>query len=475
MRICHAGLFAGLLVVPHANAAICTWIGGAANGSWASAANWNNCGGAHATPTDTDALVFPSAAPARTSHNNIDLLDLLSLKLNQPDQFIDGFAITLSQGISANTPSSAASGPAVHLDITLLAPQTFKNIGNWPLLIGGIVNLNGNLLTIDGTYNINLSDTITGSGGITKLGAGVLFLEGPGNDYTGITRIDDGVVSYFATSGLGAIGAGNGTIVASGANLSLMFADTSEHLTLSGIGYPGTGGALASYSDRRADGDIVLAADTAIAANDNGAGNTLAIGGVISGAFTLTKTGDGILRLGNINTYGSSIVSTGTLEVAGAVSAVTVASGATLAGTGMSKKITLQAGGILAPGARGDDLTGEFDATSLSWAAGGNLDFQLGPDAAHADRLVLSGALTKTGLTPHRFTFGDGATPPRTGTAYTLLTFASTIFTVSDFDFVYVGTGPGSSMSGGTFTQSATQLVFTPGVVHSDLIFRNGF
>ena len=80
---------------------------------------------------------------------------------------------------------------------------------------------------------------------------------------------------------------------------------------------------------------IDLSAATTVTVDNSAA--TLVLGGVISGAFGLTKAGGGTLDLTADNTYtGATAVNSGTLLVDGnqGGSAVTVDSGATLGGIG---------------------------------------------------------------------------------------------------------------------------------------------
>ena len=60
------------------------------------------------------------------------------------------------------------------------------------------------------------------------------------------------------------------------------------------------------------------------------------------------------------------------------------------------------------------------------------------------------------------------------GVTYSLVAFPSTDFSVGDFSFSYLGTGPGASMDG-VFDLTGTELRFTPNAVVSDLILRDGY
>jgi autotransporter-associated beta strand protein len=141
----------------------------------------------------------------------------------------------------------------------------------------------------------------------------------------------------------------------------------------------------------------------------------------LNGAGGLIKTGAGTWKLTGA-TYtltGPTIVSEGALLVQGTISnsAVTVASGATLGGSGtLAKPVTVQAGGALAPG---DNAVGTLTASGgLTLNAGGRLAFEIG---STADQIAVSGAYTApasgsvridiTGLAG----FGEGSYPLITG------------------------------------------------------------
>ncbi len=87
---------------------------------------------------------------------------------------------------------------------------------------------------------------------------------------------------------------------------------------------------------------------------DTATGN-LTIGGAISGAGGIAKSGDYTLTLSGANTYsGNTTVSDGTLLISGSIGsgAVSVASGATLGGAGtIGGNVTVQSDATLAPGA----------------------------------------------------------------------------------------------------------------------------
>jgi fibronectin-binding autotransporter adhesin len=102
-------------------------------------------------------------------------------------------------------------------------------------------------------------------------------------------------------------------------------------------------------------------------------------GGAVSGTGGLTKAGTGALTLSGTNTYtGATRVNAGTFFVNGSLAntAVTVASGATLGGSGrIGGLTTLSAGGILSPGNSPGTLT---FTQGLTLNTGSILNFELG-------------------------------------------------------------------------------------------------
>src|SRR5262249_53992468 len=115
---------------------------------------------------------------------------------------------------------------------------------------------------------------LTGSGGLTKIGSGMLTLGGGGvNDYTGQTQVLGGVLDVNKSSALGAGGAlGNGTTVSAGASLWLDFGSfgtiATEQLSLNGdgvnIGGVQTGALRNSNGANQWGGNVTLASASSI-------------------------------------------------------------------------------------------------------------------------------------------------------------------------------------------------------------------
>jgi autotransporter-associated beta strand protein len=160
--------------------------------------------------------------------------------------------------------------------------------------------------------------------------------------------------------------------------------------------------------------------------------------GVISGAGKLTTAG--AVTLSGSSTYsGGTTISSGTTLVNNTSGSglgtgpVTVNNGAILGGRGaIGGAVTLNSGSVIEPGAALPGIAGtKLHASSLIFNGGGTLEFQIG---ATTDQILLSGALTKG--TAGAFTlyiFDDGIVSGN----YTLMTFASTTFSLSDFNVVF--------------------------------------
>lgn len=157
--------------------------------------------------------------------------------------------------------------------------------------------------------NFNYSVDQGGGRSLTKLGANTLTLSG-NNSYTGGTFLNAGVLAVNSNSSLG-----NSTGV-------LTFTANSTLRTTASI---------ATTRNYAISSGVTGTIDTEA--------NTLTHNGVISGLGGLAKVGSGTLSISGNNTYtGATNVSAGTLlingNMSGATGAVTVASGATLGGSG---------------------------------------------------------------------------------------------------------------------------------------------
>jgi len=119
---------------------------------------------------------------------------------------------------------------------------------------------------------------------------------------------------------------------------------------------------------------------------------------------------------------------------------VVIDSGATIGGNGsVSGAMTLHSGGTVMPGTNSIGTAGTaFHGSSLLWNGDAKLELQIG---STADELLLSGALTKGAAGTFTIEIDDAGIVAGN---YTLATFASTTFSLSDFNLVlpanYTGT-----------------------------------
>ena len=219
---------------------------------------------------------------------------------------------------------------------------------------GGTIDTNGN--------NILVSTAITGSGGLTKAGTGILTVSGA-NSYMGGTTINAGTLRLATGASLpttGALTVNGGTLDFNGNNVTI--------------------GSLAG-----AGGTLSLGASTLTVAE---AGSTT-FAGTLTGTGGVTKTGSGTLNLTGANTYtGPTLVSGGRLAVNGSITSnVTVGSGGNLGGAGTITG-TVSNSGTLAPGNSIGTLTVNGSYTQ---AAGSTYQVETN-SAGQADRINVTGA-----------------------------------------------------------------------------------
>ncbi|SHJ24906.1 autotransporter-associated beta strand repeat-containing protein [Bradyrhizobium lablabi] len=230
---------------------------------------------------------------------------------------------------------------------------------------GATFDTNGN--------NITLGSSLSGTGGLTKTGAGVLTLSGSSN-YAGATNVNAGTLQAGASN---AFASNSAFTVASGATLALN-------------NFSQTIGSLAGA------GAVTLGSATLTTGGD---GTSTTFSGTISGTGALTKTGTGVLTLsGSSNYAGATNVNAGTLQVDGSInnsSSVTVNSGGTLTGIGTVDPITvtIASGGTLAPGTPGVPGTSITIAGNLAFQSGALYLVQINPTTSTSANVTGTAAL----------------------------------------------------------------------------------
>ncbi|HLX63441.1 MAG TPA: autotransporter-associated beta strand repeat-containing protein [Planctomycetota bacterium] len=326
--------------------------------------------------------------------------------------------------LTVNGGTLAVLSPIASTAATTVANGATLQISNGGSLGGA--GTSGNLsattaITDNGTLvfahndSITIGNAITGTGGVTQLGTGMLTLTGS-NSYSGTTSINAGILSIAASNNIGDASATN-TISIANATLQ----------------------STANTLDLGANRSVALG--TGGATFDVATGNTLTISGPLTGSTNLSKINPGTLALAGASpSYsGTILVTAGTLAANASMpaAAVTLFSGTTLTGTGPTGPMTVNANATLAPGTTG--------AGTLSTAAfsitNGMLNFDLGDASVPAsnDLIAVTGDLALNGGTVNvNGLSGFG------GPTYTLFTYTGNLtsqnLSVGTMPIGYVGT-----------------------------------
>jgi rhamnogalacturonan endolyase len=287
----------------------------------------------------------------------------------------------------------------------------------------GAMSVEGGKIIVTGVLTVGNQATASRGGGLRVTGGslvstdtvrGLVLSRVSGSNANNVaTASFTGGSATFEKISLGydsSVNAGSATVTLNGGVLYLgsggIIKNGASGMTTTITLSSGTLGAKDTWTTTHA---IALSGHTTLRAADAaGDPHDITLSGALSGSGTITKTGAGVLILAAANTAtGPVTVSEGTLTITGSLAssdsgAVTVASGATLAGTGaINRPVVLQPGAGLA----------------------------LAPSAPLT---ISSGrALTKTGAAQVPLSIVGGI--PTTPGTYTLATFGSTGLTAADF------------------------------------------
>jgi fibronectin-binding autotransporter adhesin len=241
-------------------------------------------------------------------------------------------------------------------------------------------------LTIDGSVSTSISLSFSIAGTITHASSGTLTLmspSSPSSNHNGPLQILAGTVR---TGSAGVLQTSTAMTLANAAGVTFDLNNFSQ--------------TIGSLTGGGATGGIVTLGSATLTLSGT---TTATFDGLISGTGGLTKTGTGVQTLAGANTYsGATAVNAGTLLVNGAQAAatgpVTVASGATLGGTGTIGQAistaTVAAGGTIRGGAAGTVGTLTVGgnlilATSSTLAA----KLQVTADTTTASKVLVGGTL----------------------------------------------------------------------------------
>ena len=306
-----------------------TWDGGGGDNNWTTAANWVG----DVAPVAGDDLVFTGSTrttpyndfTAGTTFNSISLIGANGASSNFS---LSGNNFTLSGGTTAITNSAGTAGVGGY-DLTINNNITFSTAAPTLTLatttanginLAGTVDNGGYTITINNTgsnTNFHLTGNISGSGGLVLNGPAIVMISGT-NTYSGGTTINAGAVKFNSNQPMGVAGA---SVIVNGGSLD----SYSSNRTLpdyvwtlnANFAYAGSNRAL-----NLGAGSITLNTDITFDVQSN----TFTIGGVISGAHNIIKTGNGTLYLGGSNTFtGSTTVNAGVLQLGNSSALGTVA------------------------------------------------------------------------------------------------------------------------------------------------------
>ncbi len=294
------------------------------------------------------------------------------------------------------------------------------------------------------TFNIGdvsrLFGTLSGAGGITKIGSGQLLFQAS-NTYIGETNILSGSINLVGPATLGSAAAG--TTIANGATLSILnTTPVQDNITVSGIGLTGFG-AINGDDGSQLVGNVLLVGNTRIAKFD--AVSPFVISGNISDGglgYGLevrgSETGRAITLAGT-NTYSgpTQLIEPVTLNVNGSLTSnVSLVSGARLGGNGtIVGSVTSTGTGAVSPGVGG---IGRLTVVG-NYAANTIFDIQddyltAGPGGDY-DQLVVQGSASEIILSDNTVTFqsaGGGIIPVPPN--YITLIKNETPFSISPFE-----------------------------------------
>ena len=283
---------------------------------------------------------------------------------------------------------------------------------------GGSVLLGDNYLLVTAATS-TFSGVISGAGGVMVTG-GSLTLAGD-NTFAGSLATSEGATVFIGNGGT------SGSIASSSiTNYGRVVFNRSDEVTYGGqITANGTfeqigAGKLILTADNTTRGNVSIGENSTLQLGSGGStgwiggtngyagsisnqgsliynrSDAVSFVGSISGAGSLTQAGPGSLTLTGTHSYtGETFVNAGSLIVNGSIassSLTTVASGATLAGTGHVGSTTIAAGGIHTPG--GSVGTQYIDG---DYRNAGTLRVEGTPSSS--DLLVVSGAVDVSGAT----------------------------------------------------------------------------
>ena len=319
------------------------WTGGSG-----SDANWSDAGNWTTPPASGQTVAFNGTTPRMTVNNDVGGSSFAGISFGPaPGSYtLSGSGLTMTSDIINFSPSSQTINLPLTVDPSSGGIALNAQAGPIVTTTKGTIDNGGNPLTVSGSSTVTLNGVVSGSGDLTKTGAGTLLLAAS-NAYTGNTNINAGRVQVSSDSKLG----NGGGIVFDGGTLQTV---------TSGINSPRP---------------VTLNAGNGII-DTNGLNSTFT--GQITGVGGLTKIGGGTLTIANSSTTALNSYAGGTTVAQG----VLVAGNNAVLGSGpvTLNGATLRLAALPAPAPTGQPLavsgfTGDdiVEASASSPAAGTNV------------------------------------------------------------------------------------------------------
>ncbi|TLD71185.1 PEP-CTERM sorting domain-containing protein [Phragmitibacter flavus] len=352
---------------------------------------------------------------------------------------VDGATLTLSNGEQARSLTFNASGY---------------------ILNSGTLELGspGNITVTNALHTATINSLLTGTSGLTKLGAGNLTL-GSANSYTGLTRVLNGTLTLASGSSIG-VASTPGSLQVAERTTATLIAQAGSQLSV--------GSGAADFLHVGSRGNIAGSAATTGTLNLSALNNfTANVGEFHIGVGTTSGSGTtrGIVNLATNNTINAStaiivgdmvpaldnsaVGNTSQLNFGSGNNTITTPT-LVIGGSRTRATSTLAAGGTLTlnNGASSTDLhIGRQNVENTATSSEGNLDLGNGTFIATLDELTIgtrtSGAQANTGSATGTLTIGTSVTNNITANTLTLGSHGSGVG----------GTSQGTlNFAGGTFT-----------------------